>query len=119
MQRRLLEKHRSTTEHGYLGKEATKTRREEFSKKKDQLIKEWERETGQSWPTYRKDVPSADPNGPPFRTAGSYYDAHEIIPNSYGGPQEWWNIHPAKAPVQHQGGIHGEGRKFSEMFPLD
>ncbi len=29
---------------------------------------------------------------------GSKYDAHHIIENSYGGNNEWWNIHSARFP---------------------
>jgi hypothetical protein len=55
-------------------------------------------------------------NGRVVRQAGWAYDAHEIIPNSFGGPLEWWNIHPAKAPTQHQAGIHGADGMFRVLF---
>ena len=43
------------------------------------------------------------------------YDLHHIIPRKYGGSNEWWNMVPAKKPVEHQGGIHiGIYRK---LFP--
>jgi hypothetical protein len=44
-----------------------------------------------------------------LRNPNSPYDAHEIIPNMHGGPLEWWNIHSAKWPNEHQGGIHRKG----------
>lgn len=39
---------------------------------------------------------------------------NEIIPNSHGGPLEWWNIHPVKAGADHQGGIHGAGSTLNK-----
>lgn len=47
---------------------------------------------------------------------GKPYDAHHIIENKYGGDNEWWNIHPAKFPDEHQGGIHGAGSPSRELF---
>lgn len=40
---------------------------------------------------------------------GDKYDAHHIIENTFGGEHEWWNMHPAKFPNEHQAGIHGTG----------
>jgi hypothetical protein len=102
----------------YLGKEKAALRHAEFKSKKNALIKEWEEHTDRKWPTYKDDVP-AKKGGEPSRKKDSYYDAHEIIPNSYGGPHEWWNITPARFPSEHQGGIHGKGRLFKLLFPLD
>jgi hypothetical protein len=118
-QRRLLEEHRKSVKHGYLGPTLTKYKRGVFGTSKDDLIDEWEQQTGRKWPKYRKDVPAINPQAKaPNRRAGNRYDAHEIIPNSYGGPQEWWNIHPAYSPDEHQAGIHASGRLFKELFPL-
>lgn len=89
-----------------LSKEATEDSRKEFGKVKDKLIKEWEKETGQKWPRYEEDV--LGKNGKPYLRKGDPYDAHHIIENTHGGPHEWWNIHPASNPTQHQGGIHGK-----------
>ncbi len=98
-----------------LSKSETIKHRKKFSKsKKDALINEWERETGQKWPTYKDDI--LDKNGDIYRKAGAPYDAHHIIENNYGGNHEWWNIHPAKAPVEHQGGIHAAGSASRELF---
>ncbi len=89
-----------------LSKKETARQRRIFNNKKDDLIKKWEKETGQKWPTYDKDVLSK--KGKPFLKKGDKYDAHHIIENTHGGPHKWWNIHPAKNPTQHQGGIHGK-----------
>lgn len=60
------------------------------------LKNEWENQTDQKWP---KD-----------KLTGKDYEAHHIIENKYGGPNEWWNIHPARGGKknvnQHQSGIH-------------
>lgn len=52
----------------------------------------------------------------PTTAKGDPYDAHHIIEQNYGGPHEWWNMHPARAPDQHQGGIHGAGSPARELF---
>ncbi|SDG62180.1 RHS repeat-associated core domain-containing protein, partial [Selenomonas sp. WCT3] len=85
-----------------------------FNENKEKLIKEWEMNTGQKWPVYKEDVFGS--TGRRGRKAGSKYDAHEIIPNSFGGPIEWYNIHPAKWPNEHQGGIHRSGGAWQKMF---
>lgn len=68
----------------------------EYRQNRVQLIKEWEKNTGQTWP--------------------SGAQLHHIIPQRYGGPNQWWNAHPAM-PSQHQGGIHGAGSSTQGVFP--
>lgn len=34
----------------------------------------------------------------------------------YGGTLEWWNIHPAKWPNEHQGGIHRADGIWRKLF---
>ena len=86
--------------------EETAKSRKEFNKVKNSLIEKWEKETGQIWPKYDKDVLSK--KGVPYIKKGDKYDAHHLIENTHGGEHEWWNIHPAKNPDIHQGGIHGK-----------
>ena len=92
----------------------TKVHRRQFSGVKDDLIRQWEQNTGRQWPRYQEQVLSK--KGVPYREVGDPFDAHHIIENSYGGPHEWWNIHPAATPGQHQGGIHRSGGPASEIF---
>jgi hypothetical protein len=106
---------RSNTYTTKLSKEAQKSHRADFDKKRSSLISDWEKNTGQKWPTYAKDV--KDKNGVVRRRKGGPYDAHHVIESSYGGPNEWWNLHPARWPDQHQGGIHRKGGAASEIFP--
>jgi hypothetical protein len=89
--------------------------RNAFESIKDRVIRDWERETGQVWPTYTEDLPGK--GGKILRKAGDKYDAHHIIENKVGGDHEWWNMHPAKFPDEHQGGIHGAGSPSRELFP--
>ena len=77
------------------------------------LIKVWEAQTKQTWPVYTKEVFSKA--GKPLDKIGKRYDAHEIIPNEFGGPLQWHNIHPAKGGIDHQGGIHGTGSALNEI----
>ena len=76
--------------------------RAEYRDSRSELIRQWEAHTGQSWPRTEAGVP---------------YQAHHVIGQRYGGPNEWWNIHPARFPDQHQGGIHRSGSPTSTVFP--
>ncbi|MCI3195564.1 ribonuclease YeeF family protein [Bacillus sp. HU-1818] len=96
-------------------KETAKHRSKFTSSLKDRLIAEWEEKTGQKWPRYTEAV--FDKNGEIARSVGQPYDAHHIIENNFGGPHEWWNIHPAKYPDEHQAGIHGKGAPSGKLFP--
>ena len=82
---------------------------------KNNVIKEWEKQTGQKWPTYTEDVIS-EKTGRVIRRKGDKYDAHHIIENNIGGEHEWWNIHPARFPDEHQAGIHGAGSPSRGLF---
>ena len=93
----------------------TAKHRYQFKKVKNSLISEWETNTGQKWPTYTEDVISPN-TGEVLRKMGDKYDAHHVIENSFGGEHEWWNIHPAKFPDEHQSGIHRAGSPASELF---
>ncbi|WP_062518903.1 HNH endonuclease [Paenibacillus jilunlii] len=101
----------------YTKKSAKQTakNRKEFDKVRDEVIKEWESKTGQKWPTYEEDIISEN-TGKVIRKKGDKYDAHHIIENSFGGEHEWWNMHPAKFPDEHQGGIHGAGSPANSLF---
>ena len=75
-----------------------------FDNARDKLINEWEKNTGDKWPVYAKDV--LNDKGEVIRKAGQRFDAHHLIESSFGGPNAWWNLHPAAFPVEHQAGIH-------------
>lgn len=96
-------------------RETVKHRSKFTSSLKDKLIAEWEEKTNQKWPRYTEEV--LDKNGEVARSIGQPYDAHHIIENNFGGPHEWWNIHPAKYPNEHQAGIHGKGAPSGKLFP--
>ena len=102
-------------EYTKLNTKETAKHRNEFNKIKNDLINQWEINTGQKWPIYNEDVISSN-TGKVVRKAGDKYDAHHIIENSFGGEHEWWNIHPAKFPNEHQSGIHGAGAPANELF---
>jgi uncharacterized protein YukE len=89
--------------------------RNKFNSVKNILISEWEEKTGQNWPRYTEEI--YDKKGRLARDVGQPYDAHHIIENNFGGPHEWWNIHPAKFPDEHQAGIHGKGSPAQKLFP--
>ncbi|MGZ0050504.1 RHS repeat-associated core domain-containing protein [Brevibacillus gelatini] len=93
----------------------TAKHRAEFDKVKNKVIKEWEVNTGQKWPVYNENVIS-EKTGKIIRRQGDKYDAHHIIENTFGGEHEWWNMHPAKFPDEHQAGIHGSGSPANKLF---
>ncbi|WP_149024324.1 HNH endonuclease [Listeria cornellensis] len=102
-------------EYNKLTPDETKVHRRSFNKVKNSLINEWELKTGQVWPTYSDDIISVK-NGSVIRNKGELYDAHHLIENNFGGEHEWWNIHPAKFPNEHQAGIHGAGSPGNALF---
>ncbi|PFL68264.1 hypothetical protein COJ36_13410 [Priestia megaterium] len=96
-------------------KETAKHRGRFTTSLKNKLIEEWEEKTNQKWPRYTEEV--YDQSGEIARHIGQPYDAHHLIENNFSGPHEWWNIHPAKYPDEHQQGIHGKGAPSRMLFP--
>ncbi|MDM5321821.1 T7SS effector LXG polymorphic toxin [Bacillus altitudinis] len=93
----------------------TAKHRAKFDSVKNKVIKELERNTGQKWPVYNENIISGK-TGKVIRKKGDKYDAHHIIENTFGGEHEWWNMHPAKFPNEHQAGIHGAGSPANTLF---
>ena len=92
-------------------------KRKEFHHLCRKLRKQWERETGQEWPTYEDNVYV---NKKIWRFKGQYYDAHHIIEVSFGGPNVWYNLFPAASPNEHPYGIHDDYSVCTEIFgPID
>lgn len=94
--------------------EETAKMRDEFDDKRTSLKREWAKENGREWPTYERDVYSA--NGKLIRKAGSDYDAHHIQPLGMGGKNEVSNITPLNAEVHYdKQGIHAAGSPYSML----
>ena len=88
-----------------------------FNNDKDRLRREWVDHTKQDWPTYKEPYHGKRrKTEAPVRDVGDYYDVHELIPNSHGGPLEWWNVHPARFPDQHQRIIHGKDSVINKIL---
>ncbi len=87
-----------------LDPEACKIENQKFNRIRSMLIDEWEKNTGEKWPVYLKDV--VNEKGVVHKRAGQPFDVHHLIEQSFGGPHEWWNLHPAANPWEHQAGIH-------------
>ncbi|PEA56052.1 cytoplasmic protein [Bacillus pseudomycoides] len=113
-QKELLQESLEKNAYERLSKEEVAARREEFNRLREDLIKEWELKTGQKWPTYEEEILSR--RGRVLRRVDRPYDAHHLIENAYGGEHEWWNMHPARYPDEHQGGIHGKDKISREIF---
>ncbi|CAI6064816.1 hypothetical protein PAECIP112173_01937 [Paenibacillus sp. JJ-100] len=113
-QKDLLRKDLEKNNYSKLEKKEKEKHRQDFSDVKDELITEWEKKTDQEWPKHGELVKSK--RGRVLRNPTSPYDAHEIIPNMSGGPLKWYNIHPARWPNEHQGGIHRKGGVWNTLF---
>ena len=114
-QRALLKKElRENDYSNKLPREEVMKHRQDFQRKKDGLIDEWEKNTGQKWPTYSEPILSK--RGRVYIQKGDKYDAHHVIKNEHGGPNEWYNIHPAKRPDEHQSGIHRKDGPEKRLF---
>jgi hypothetical protein len=113
-QRMLLKKVMQEEKYMKLSQEEYKIHRDLFDQNKNKLVSQWETKTGQIWPTYEASLLSKE--GRIIKKVGNKYDAHEIIPNEYGGPLTWYNIHPARFPDQHQAGIHGKGSSLNQLL---
>lgn len=113
-QQKLIDEALSKKDYTRLSTVESKEHRAQFNKVKNELITQWEKQTGQSWPRYTEELYSK--NGTLVRRAGQPYDAHHIIESSYGGPNQWWNMHPARFPDQHQQGIHRAGGPSNQIF---
>ena len=113
-QQKLIDEALAKNDYTRLSTAESKAHRAQFNKVKNELITQWEKQTGQSWPRYTEDLYSK--NGTLVRRAGQPYDAHHIIESSYGGPNQWWNMHPARFPDQHQQGIHRAGGPSNQIF---
>lgn len=87
-----------------LDPEACKIENQKFNRIRSMLIDEWEKNTGEKWPVYLKDV--VNEKGVVLKRAGQPFDVHHLIEQSFGGSHEWWNLHPAAYPWEHQAGIH-------------
>jgi len=116
-QKQLIMDYVSKNPIGKIEKDTLTLRRADFDKKKKGLIAEWEKQTGQEWPTYQSNVLGS--TGKILRTAGTNYDMHHLVELSYGGPNEWWNMHPAAYPNEHQGGIHRKDGPASKLYDED
>lgn len=113
-QKEILEKELKENDYVKLSKEGKEMAKKEFASNKEMLIKEWEKQTGDTWPRYTEDV--VNKAEAVIRQKGTRYDAHHIIELSTSGPNEWWNIHPARFPSEHQNGIHAAENLARNIF---
>ena len=112
-QKEILAKDLRETKYQKLNKDAYDGHVRQFKGKKDGLISEWEKQTGQNWPRYPENM--KDLTGNIHKLAGRKYQAHHINPQHLGGKHEWWNIHPAHKDI-HQGGIHGSNSVLNQIL---
>lgn len=112
-QRKLLNQYIATGNFVKMNDKQKAKHRTEFNKRRVDLRQEWETMTGQEWPKYKENIYL---NGKIARRAGGCFDAHHIVENSYGGKHEWWNLHPAAYPNEHQDGLHDNNSIGTKIF---
>jgi filamentous hemagglutinin len=74
----------------------------EYNSQRNNLKREWELNTGLIWPKTE---------------SGVDFQAHHVIPQQYGGPNQWWNLHPVPGGSAHQGGVHAPASPTTTAFP--
>jgi hypothetical protein len=74
----------------------------EYNSQRNNLKREWELNTGLIWPKTE---------------SGVDFQAHLVIPQQYGGPNQWWNLHPVPGGSAHQGGVHAPASPTTTAFP--
>jgi len=84
-----------------------KKNRSRFNGRKSKIIAEWEEHNHEKWPVYKEPVLTR--KGKIARLKGGRYDMHHIVECSWNGSAEWYNMHPAKHPDEHQWNIHRKG----------
>lgn len=97
-----------------LDSDAVRNLRRDFNKIKGNLIAKWEENLGKKWPVYTEDV--LNDAGVVVRKAGQPFDAHHLIELSFGGPNDWWNLHPAAFPAEHPNAIHAATSLANTIF---
>lgn len=86
----------------------------DFKKHKNELIKKWEKETGMRWPRYTLST-ECDMDGTYIKKKPRQrYDAHHIIPQSYEGPNTWWNLLPLDVRAHNL--IHGRRVNITQSY---
>lgn len=113
-QKELIDKAIKENDYFKLSTKEIAKHRQEFERVRKTLIGDWEKNTGENWPTYPKNV--LNDAGYVIRRAGQPFDAHHVIENSVKGPHEWWNIFPTRFPNEHQGGIHAAESLATKIF---
>ncbi|MBA4152283.1 MAG: hypothetical protein C0509_06955 [Acinetobacter sp.] len=102
-QRALLADELRHVDHTYIASRSDyQALQRQYSSQYNNLKREWEFNTGQIWPK---------------TASGVDFQSHHVIPKQYGGPNQWWNLHPVPGGSAHQGGVHGIGSPTSKAFP--
>ena len=94
--------------------EELKDVRDEFNTSKEQLILEWEKQNGKNWPRHDRVVVKGRVK---VKEKGALYDAHHIMPLSWGGENVASNITPMEWTVHHLG-VHGKDSGFNKVSDL-
>jgi hypothetical protein len=114
IQRKQIKYHLDHYEYRRLTSEESHEHRREFNHKKKEIIADWEKMTGDKWPTY--DEPVYNSSGKMIRPRGARLDMHHILECSWGGDNEWWNMTPARHPEEHNQGIHRKNGMADKIF---
>jgi len=89
--------------------------REEFTDKREDLIKGWEEKNEKEWPRYKEDIYD-EKTGKLIRREGDRYDAHHIHPLTLGGKNEAGNITPMHVSDHYdKRGVHAPDSPYDQL----
>ena len=79
------------TEFAKLPTEVSDKLRDVWKNQRNNLIAEWERNTGSTWPVFKK---AGEVHNGEILKNDMRYEGHHIIQLNHGGPNAWWNLAP-------------------------
>lgn len=88
--------------------------KKEYEKNREKIIYDWEKNTGNKWPEHPNDMMTK--SGISHPRAGTDHDFHHIIPQEYGGPNQWWNGIPLKSGKHHQDVINDADSPLNKIL---
>lgn len=96
----------------HLTKEERNQAKKQYNLKRGHMIKDWELNTGKKWPYSGSRLKNE--RGRLLSNKPVRHQLHHIILISYGGPNKWWNSHPAHNDAHVK--IHGKESVSKRIF---
>lgn len=96
----------------HLTKEERNQAKKQYNVKRGRMIKDWEMNTGKKWPYSGGSLKNE--RGRLLSNKPVRHQLHHIILISYGGPNQWWNSHPAENDAHVK--IHAKESVSKKIF---